>query len=195
MICPRCGFKDSDVSMVRDKRQLKIKIERDLDPLDPRENFDHLGTMVLFHKRYVLGDKDHGYRVEDYSGWDELEKDIREKEEASIVIPVYGYDHGGLTINTTPFSCPWDSGQLGFIFVSDATLLREYEGDVREAALDKGRRMLIAEVQEYDQYLLGDSWGFVIEDDDGDVVESCWGFYGREDCEAEAKRCLAAARR
>lgn len=47
----------------------------------------------------------------------------------------------------------------------------------RERAVD----LLIGEVAEYDQYLTGDVWGYVVGDD------SCWGFYGREYCEQEAK--------
>jgi hypothetical protein len=31
---------------------------------------------------------------------------------------LYLYDHGGITISTGPFSCPRDSGQVGFIYAS-----------------------------------------------------------------------------
>ena len=34
------------------------------------------------------------------------------------------------------------------------------------------------EVAEYDQYLTGQVYGYVIEDEDGDHVDSCWGFIG-----------------
>ena len=27
-----------------------------------------------------------------------------------VMLPLYLYDHGGLTMNTSAFSCPWDSG-------------------------------------------------------------------------------------
>jgi hypothetical protein len=44
-------------------------------------------------------------------------------------------------------------------------------------------------------YLTGDVYGYVIQklDDDGEVedeVDSCWGFYGMDDVEAEAQRAL-----
>jgi hypothetical protein len=44
-------------------------------------------------------------------------------------------------------------------------------------ALAKAEACLRAEVQEYDSYLTGDVYGYVVaagEDDE----ESCWGFYG-----------------
>lgn len=36
-------------------------------------------------------------------------------EERVVMLPLYLYDHGGITINTTGFHCPWDSGQVGWI--------------------------------------------------------------------------------
>ena len=44
------------------------------------------------------------------------------------------------------------------------------------------------EVKEYDQYLTGDVWGFIIEDDDGNELDSHWGFFGFDDCKAAATR-------
>ena len=32
-----------------------------------------------------------------------------------VILPLYLYDHSGITISTGPFSCPWDSGQVGWI--------------------------------------------------------------------------------
>jgi len=49
----------------------------------------------------------------------------RVKEEREAVLdrhyarlPLYLYDHSGITISTGPFSCPFDSGQVGFIYCS-----------------------------------------------------------------------------
>lgn len=39
----------------------EIEIHYDHDPMNPRTEFDELGTMVCFHSRYDLGDK-HDYR-------------------------------------------------------------------------------------------------------------------------------------
>ena len=43
-----------------------------------------------------------------------------------IALPVYLYDHGGITISTSPFSCPWDSGFFGIIAVPLDKVRREY---------------------------------------------------------------------
>lgn len=36
----------------------------------------------------------------------------------------------------------------------------------------------------------GDVWGYIIEDKDGEQVESCWGFYGYDYCETEGQEVL-----
>ena len=42
----------------------------------------------------------------------------------------------------------------------------------------------------YSQYLKGDVYGYIIEDPDGDEVDSCWGFYEQDNCLDEAKRMV-----
>ena len=97
-----------------------IKIEPDTLDESPRK-WDNLGTMICFHKRYCLGDENHGYKHEDYNGWGELEKQIKEDHGECVILPIYMYDHSGITVSTSPFSCPWDSGRLGLIFMSKTT--------------------------------------------------------------------------
>jgi len=148
-------------------RGYEIQIGVDEFAEDPR-SWDNLGTMAFFHKRYNLGDKDHGLSIEQ----------AQEIEESNnyICLPVYMYDHSGITINTTGFSCPWDSGKLGIIFISKKRARKEY-GDKYDE--NKIREYLKVEVKTYDQYLRGDVYFFSIEDGDTHV-DSCHGFFGDE---------------
>jgi len=157
----------------------EIEIVEDQDPFSPRED-DNLGTMVCFHGRYSLGDK-HAYKQGDYSSWDELLKAIEKEEGKLIALPLYLYDHSGITMNTTGFTCPWDSGQVGFIYITLEKARKEYS----KKAISKSMRSKIedslrAEVETYDYYLTGNVWGFKILKD-GEEVESCWGFFGDKD--------------
>jgi len=166
-------------------KKYELKIEQDTNPYSPRED-DNLGTMVCFHKRYELGDKT-DYRSEDYDSWDELEKGIIENEGEVIILPLYLYDHSGITISTSPFGCNWDSGRIGFIFMSKHKIKKE------EIDETKVEQYLIDEVKVYDQYLTGDVWGYNVYEvstcDKGhehkELVESCYGFYGHDECESE----------
>lgn len=100
-----------------------------------------------------------------------------------ISLPLYLYDHSGITMNTTGFHCPWDSGQVGFIYVSREKVREEYGWKrITKAREQQILAYLKAEVETYDQYLRGDVYGFVIEElkQDGtwENFDSCWGFYG-----------------
>jgi hypothetical protein len=162
-----------------------IEIHRDDDPADPRREHDNVGTMVCFHSRYRLGD-DHEFTPESAREF------IEEQGDNILWLPLYLYDHSGITISTAPFSCPWDSGQIGFIYCTQKQINHEWNGD-RDAA----RKYLFGEVSTYDQYLTGDIWGFVVKDEHEEIVDSCWGFYGYEYCVSEARdsaqHCLEVA--
>jgi hypothetical protein len=94
---------------------------------------------------------------------------------------LYLYDHSGISISTSPFSCRWDSGQIGFVLVSKKQALEEY-GGVRVSSKTKVKieSVVEAEVKTYTQYVEGEVYGFQIVDEDDDIVDSCYGFYGTD---------------
>ena len=162
-----------------------VKIIRDNDAQNPRTEYDNLGTMAAAHRRYDLGDKDGHAELARLLGCDP--DDIRticerlEKRRDIIALPLYLYDHSGITISTTPFSCPWDSGQVGFIFITAEKARAEYGWKViTKARRAKIEAYLKGEVETYDQYLTGDVYGFTVENEEGDEVDACWGFYGQD---------------
>ena len=170
-----------------------IHIQPDDNNESPRTSMDNLATMVCFHKRYALGDKGHGFRMKDYSSWEELEKAICKQEDIAAILPIYMYDHSGLTINTTGFSCPWDSGQIGFVFISKKKIREEYNVKrISHKTLKLAIKVMQGEIETYDQYLRGDIYGYVIDGPDEENIDSCWGFYTDENgnydyCIGEAK--------
>lgn len=104
-----------------------------------------------------------------------------------IILPLYLYDHSGITMSTSPFSCPWDSGQVGIIYISNKKALAEY-GFKRLTKANRAKIIsyMVNEVECYDQYLTGDIYGFHVHkldedgeiEDDHDILDSCWGFFG-----------------
>lgn len=98
-------------------------------------------------------------------------------------LPVYIYDHSGITINTTGFSCRWDSGRIGIVYTSllddNDDLPIPQEG---ESILEAAERVLRSEIKYIDQIITGSVYGFqeYAVDEDGDyyVDDSCWGFVG-----------------
>lgn len=164
---------------IAEKDGLKLTVETDDFAQSPREDFDNLGTMICFHKGYNLGDK-HEYDSDDYDSWEEMKDAIVKENDVAVILPLYLYDHSGLTISHTPFSCRWDSGQLGWIYVTKEELRKEYNVKrISQKLKDKVETYLIGEVETYDMYLVGDIYGFITKEEDGEE-DSCWGFYGSD---------------
>ena len=163
-----------------ENEKYKLEIFDDLNPCSPRE-FDNLGTMVCFHRRYNLGDETE-LKSSDFSSWEELENYLYKEEDALIAIPVFMYDHSGLWINTTGFSCPWDSGQVGYIYVSKEKVRREYSCKrISKKLKEMIREMLCSEVDLYNDYLSGNVYGFTLTDkENAEEIDSSCGFYGTD---------------
>lgn len=163
--------------------QFTVKVVQDDCCNDSPRDWDNLGTMICFHRRYNLGDK-HKYSVEEAV---ELEQSNN-----GISLPLFLYDHSGISISTSnsyPYNDRWDAGKVGIIYVSDEKIKKEYSVDeVTPEVAEKVRQVLKAEVQTYDSYLRGEVYGFTVTDEDGELVESCWGFIGDADyCLTEGK--------
>lgn len=170
-------------------RTLKIVEDCDND-FNPRTDFDNVGTMVCFHTRYTLGDET-DLRADHFEGWDELEKHLREEENAFVLLPLCLHDHGGISMQVGT-SSGWDSGQVGFIYATKEQARQAGWGDLTEQEMEKRvTQCLTHEVETYDQYLRGDVWGYQIVTEDGKVVDSCYGFYGREAAEQEGQLALS----
>lgn len=155
---------------------MKIRIEMDPYPENPRKYYDTVGTMVCFHDRYSLGDT-HDYNPRDFSSWEELKEQIIRDHSPAAILPLFLLDHNGITISTRPFRDPWDSMQVGFIFTKENPEDLEFE------------------VELYDQYLRGEVCGFIIEGDEGEVLDSCWGIYGEGWARELAEEALEDFRR
>lgn len=147
----------------------KINIYQDENPESPRE-WDNFTQMICFHKDYDLGDK-HTFSKEELLNLVMKSKDI-------IALPLYLYDHSGITMNTGGFSCQWDSGQVGYIYVTFETIKKEYSiKKVSKKLIEKIKKLMIAEVEEYDNYITGSIYGYMIDTPEGETG-GCWGYYG-----------------
>ena len=159
----------------------KLEVFHDEDAESPRE-WDNLSTMVCFHKRYNLGDKEHGYNSSDFDGWEELKEQIVKDHDPIAILPLFLFDHSGLSIVASSgrfrTSDPhgWDWGQVGFIFVSRENALEVYSGKLPEQI----EKCLLSEVETYDQYLRGEVFWYRLSDAEGEEIDSCGGFYGSD---------------
>ena len=159
---------------------LTIKIDYADFSESPRE-WDNLGTMVCFHMKYSLGDS-HNFALT--GTWEKVKKDIIKTNGTSFILPLYLYDHSGITIRTTAFQDRWDSMQVGFIFVSKKEARKVY-GPLGKATIKKVFEVLESEVKTYDQYLRNDIFWYGVYRGE-ELIDSCSGFYDLDEARNEA---------
>ncbi len=175
--------------MVQQKLEYKnqvLVIRPDETPENPRKHFDNLGVMVCRHPRYDLGDIQTEMSFEEYLQDEELDiKDI------AVMLPLHLYDHNGISIycgqRTYPYSDEWDSSIVGVIYVTNKMAKEEWNAkQISEKTCRDITDILEAEVSTYDQYLRGDTYGFILyekstcnlNEEHLTETDSCWGFYG-----------------
>jgi hypothetical protein len=139
----------------------------------------------MFHSRYKFPNES---EIPDI---DELEDHM--KEMSAIKLKIYLYDHSGITIKaaeSNPFSCPWDSGMIGYIWISREDAKKEfgYKRSSRKM-VNKVKEAFRNEIEAYDQFLRGEVYGFELciwdENDNEEFVDSCWGYFGSDSIEKD----------
>ena len=158
---------------------LTIKILAEDSPENPFTSWDCEPDIIGWHRRY-----DFNTRKEDKNK--SPEQFLKEaKENGYIVKPLFMYDHSGISFSTSSFSCQWDSGQYGFIFWT-RDKIRQRQGEfkrISKAMREKLNKQLDSSVKLLNDYVSGNVYGYQIEDEDGNHLESCYGFYGDYDSE------------
>ncbi len=160
----------------------EIKISQDTDAEDPIEYMDHL-KIVAFHSRYNIGHE------HDFSDPEDLDKEI--KETRALELPVYMFDHGDISLSTGPFGCPWDSGQVGKVYMERDTILREF-GVKRITAKVRDRvySMMESAISCYSKWISGEFCSFAVTDAEGEFVDGCSGFDDMDYAIKEAKSAI-----
>ena len=144
----------------------------------PRE-WTNGSRMVLSHRRYSWPNEI-GLNFDDFDSWAEIEEYIRKEYDVVGLLPVYAYDHGNVVLRAMKtrsgqFADPWDSGQAGFIFM-------DREGQAEVGTPDElVEELLVADVEVYTAWAQGDCFAFVVEDPNGEYIDSCGGFIGYDD--------------
>lgn len=128
----------------------RVRVTRDQEPLDPRVEMENLGVMYCSHRRYSLGDENL-----DEDTFEDLRQRKLADNDNEVILPLYLYDHGDLSISTQSFNDPWDSGFIGYIVATDEDWKR-MQGKDAPWDKDKVKTYLEEEVETYNKYLQGD---------------------------------------
>lgn len=99
------------------------------------------------------------------------------------------YEHSG-------FNLALNTGDLGYLHNDRFDSYDAGQVYIRKPACDNDEAKILAAarsvIEEWNTYLSGDVYGYVIEDAEGEQLDSCWGFYGLGHCIEEAKTAAEA---
>lgn len=110
---------------------------------------------------------------------------LLEKHANVVFLPLYLYDHSGITMSCVhkyPYNDRWDSGCVGYIYTNKKTVLdtcgNANKRNWKKIAYENMRR----EVETYNQMLVGEVYDIFIEkydgkSDDWDFADCCGGFF------------------
>lgn len=193
----------------REEDGLVIKTYYDCDAqhADPRD-MENLAVLYCWHPDYVLGDEQFGHG--DHDSMEDVIEYLRTERKAIVILPLFLLDHSGISMRSGPAidleawssadiesrgrfvgdEAGWDTTHVGYAYTTAAIV--EKLGVANEP--DEIKRQVVVEVEEYDRFLRGEVYGYVIEDDEGTHLDSCWGFLGYEYFEEEVARQVEYAK-
>ena len=162
-----------------------LTVEYDHDAENPRER-DNIGKFIVSPRCKYAPVEAEDDRLTMYDRT--TDEKILDKE--YIFLPVYVYDHSAVAMNTTGFAgwqhAAWDSGQIGWYVVEKTEVRRQYNVKrISPKLREKVLGWMQGEIETYSRYVNGDVYGYKIEDNEGNLLDSCWGFYSVEDILAE----------
>jgi hypothetical protein len=149
-------------------KHVTFEVLQDDSPMNPRDEFDHLSTFYGSSSHWLIGGKND---VNKRYSWDlSLTIDEFKREKAIIV-----------EFESNAGTC--------YAVVERSQLKAEYldHGYSMRKALYWARHCAQSEINEWLAYANGEVYGYIVKDNDGEHLDSCWGFYGYEFCKEEAK--------
>lgn len=166
-------------------------IEHDPDGGENPLTHDAAVIFASLTRNYQNPAEKHGLKTQE--DMDAFERqNCRGKSAPWAAFPLFMFSHSGTAYQVgapvapgerpvNPFSCPWDSGRVGWLFVKLSEIAPRNMRRAEKLAKAAECARITCEV--YTQWANGEVYGYVIEDADGDTLDSCWGFIGYSDDE------------
>lgn len=160
-----------------------IKVYVDETPISPDEWGDDGLFLVAFHRDFTIDRK--GFELATMQAVANKGKDENgDKDQEAVdilkkyhVFPLEAYIHSGVVLAIAPEGNfpdrQWDVSSLGLVFVA--------KDEAKTTA--QAKKMAQGLIETWNYCLSGQVYGYVVEDEAGEHVGSCWGFIGdSEEC-------------
>ena len=164
----------------------RVRIVQDEDVETPR-SWSNLSKMIFTGSYKHLGDEhevdfDYSFNSrQEFITWGE-EIVRKHFKDVAVCYAVHMYKHSGESISidySGQYANRWDSSTIGFAIVTKEDIRKEYNiKRVTQKYIDKCENIVRGEIETLDQYISGEVYGYVVEDKDENVIDSCYGFFG-----------------
>lgn len=184
---------------------LRVKIVDDEDPQNPRTEFDQVSMIAGAHGtgEYVQLDVDD--LITKAAGWWDgmgfgdkktlfdickkylvTEHDAEPGSFVGLSMTVHGMVALHVDVEDGNQPDRWDSSFIGWAFATNDKITGF---GATTTTSSRSREAIVAEMETYASYLCGFCYGYVIENYNGDVYDSCYGFYSDEDAMVPGQGC------
>lgn len=160
-----------------------VKVNYDEVANSPRE-YDDLSTIYSNHRRI---------NPDNHSIDELLDDEHNLKIEGLVALKVWLFEHGTYAFKITeldegnPFGngmyAQFDSGVFGVIAIPIEAAKKVWGGDDWE---EKAKHCMKCAIDEYDKYVNGEVFYYYIENNNGELVDSCGGYYDMEEAMNDA---------
>lgn len=154
-----------------------VNIVPDNDSDSPLDWHGSEAVLVSYHRRY------RGYRDDEYRKLEPEEAEAKLKRDGYVPYKVFMYEHSGTCYKVAdhnPFHCKWDSGWFGWIGLKPS--LVNMKGKCKAL-----RTLAEGMMDNYTTWANGGVIGYEVTDDEGEVIDSCYGYYDEEYLKSDAK--------
>lgn len=181
-----------DISGNKDIRSISDYLDELAEDSEPGfQDFCEREEAAMFHTTdpAIAQANPHAFRNAE-EGWSKLAKRTDERRarilaKHYLIRPIFVYEHSGVSMTTGtgglgyPYTCRFDTRQSGLIVITkDAAREMMMVKRLTKAVVERIHATMNSVVETYGQWCNGEVYGYVVEDADGEEVDSCWGFIG-----------------
>ena len=99
-----------------------------------------------------------------------------------LAFPILSYNHGDIHYYLGNNIDRWDGSVSGFAWVEKDKIYQEFGvTKISSKLVERFKSHISSDLDVYNKYARGDSYGFELYDSNGKFMDSCYGFYDQDD--------------
>jgi len=164
---------------------LVVKICLDPEPESPDQWENDNGVLIVTTRNRYFDVTPKGWNASEleaiFKACDTQTRKYKHDGQYYHVRRLYAYIHSGVALSlgrAGQFADQWDSGLIGAVCIKVGVVGHGWKHGITACAVNL--------ISTWNDYLSGSVYGYLIEDKEETLIDSCWGFYGLDYCKEQA---------